>query len=265
MSIKNLLDKATDSATTSVEILNKAYDDVVHPVAQNIGEALGTLTSTINSFLKPISWAVYGFYIIDKNVKSSLEEKLSKTPLEELKEPEANIIIPAYEALRYSLDKKQLKDMYVSLIANSMKKDTAEKVHPSFVEVVRQLSVFDAEVLKKIFGNSTQSIPKVKVRLQKSNTDKVGIDIHNIVLSPRYYDASYVDKYVVSLENLERLKVIEINDDVEIIVTDIYNDIIDIIGIDELKRLRPDLPYVEISKGKISLTNFGRELIKNIF
>ena len=74
-----------------------------------------------------------------------------------------------------------------------------------------------------------------------------------------------MDKYVVSLENLERLKVIEINDDVEIIVTDIYNDIIDIIGIDELKRLRPDLPYVEISKGKISLTNFGRELIKNIF
>jgi hypothetical protein len=265
MTLETLLGTAANAAATNGEVLNKTYDDMIHPAAKNIGQAAETLTSALNVLLLPISWAVYGFKHIDAAVKSKLEERLADTPIEELKEPEPNVVIPAYEALRYSLDKEQLKDMYINLIANSMKTATSKHVHPAFVEVIKQLSVFDAELLQKIFYSSTYQIPKVKVRLQKAENNHAGIDAHNIVISPKYYNMSFLNEYTVSLENLERLKVISIEDNNELLLPGLYDDIVNIINVDSLKTARSDLPYVRIIKGNILLTNFGKELVKNIF
>ncbi|MCI6276847.1 MAG: DUF4393 domain-containing protein [Clostridium sp.] len=259
------LNTAATTVANSSEILKEVYNDVAKPTAQNVGKALGTLSSTINVLLAPISWAVYGFKHIDASVKSKLEEKLSDTPIEELKEPEPNIVIPAYEALRYTLNKEQLKDMYVNLIANSMKISTSNSVHPAFVEVVKQFSVFDADLLKKLFSKSASSIPKLKIRIQKSEHDYSGIDLSNIVLSPQYYGASFLDDYNVSLENLERLKIIEIHHSSELLEPNIYDSIIDLIDKDSFKSINENFPYVDLIKGYISLTNFGKEFVNNIF
>ena len=265
MSLKTLIGVSATNAASNEDILNKAYDDIIHPTAQNVGQALETLSSTLNVLLAPISWAVYGFEQIDTVVKEKLRDKLSNTPVEELKEPEPNIVIPAYEALRYSLDKEQLKEMYINLIACSMQNSTSDRVHPAFVEVVKQLSIFDSELLKKIFGNSTTTIPKLKIRLQKGIDDYAGFDSHTIVISPKYYDAKLLEEYTLSLENLERLKIINIEHDNELLEPNIYDDLIRIINIESLSKAYPDKPYVNIIKGYISLTKFGQEFVKSIF
>lgn len=265
MSLKTLLGTAATNATSNADILNKAYDDAIHPTAKNVGQALGTLSSTLNILLAPISWAVYGFEQIDNVVKEKLKDKLSNTPIEDLKEPEPNIVIPAYEALRYSLDKDQLKEMYINLIAYSMQNSTSDKVHPAFVEVVKQLSIFDSELLKKIFGNSTITIPKLKIRLQKGVNDYAGFDSHPIVISPKYYGVPFLDQYTLSLENLERLKIISIEHDNELLKPNIYDDLISLVNVESLRKAYPNNPYVNIIKGHISLTKFGQEFVKSIF
>lgn len=266
MSDSNFISAAANTVANSGEILKEVYVDIAKPTAQNVGHALGTLSSTINVLLAPISWAVYGFKQIDNSVKSKLEEKLSVTPIEELKEPDPNIVIPAYEALRYTLDKEQLKNMYINLIANSMKISTSNSVHPAFVEVIKQLSVFDAELLKKIFSNSVTTIPKIKIRLQKSEIESAGIDVCNIVINPNYYSfCLYHDEYTVSLENLERLKIIAINDYTKLLAPNIYTDIENSIDIEYLSSQSKEFPHVEFIYGSISLTGFGKKLIENIF
>lgn len=266
MSLKTLIGTAVTNAASDENILNKVYDDAIHPSAQNVGQALDTLTSTLNVLLAPFSWAVYGFKHIDAAVKSKLEDKLSDTPVEFLKEPESNIVIPAYEALRYNLDKEQLKNMYINLIANSMKVNNSKYVHPAFVEVIKQLSVFDAELLEKLFKDGTMQIPKIKVRLQRAEFDGAGIDVYNIVIDPKYYSFSlYHDEYTISLENLERLKILTIHDDNKLLIPNLYDNIIGTLDMDYLKNVKSDLPYVKIFYGSISLTKFGEELIKNIF
>ena len=248
MSLNNLIKTTATNVASNENILNKTYDDVIHPAAQNVGQALDTLTSTLNIFLAPVSWAVYGFNHIDAAVKARLTEKLSDTPIENLSEPEANIVVPAYEALRYSLDKESLK------------------AHPAFVEVIKQLSPFDAEFLKILFYNQTHQIPKMKVRLQVSQNDTIGIDLFRTILSPKYFtDESLINEYSFSLDNLERLKIITIDDSYFLNEANIYDDIIKSIDKDSYLNLRSDLNYVNLIKGSISLTSFGEQFVDLVF
>lgn len=263
--MQELVTKAIKTAAKDSSLVNEVYQDSLQPTVKNVGQALGTLSSTLNVLLAPISWAVYGFEQIDNIVKEKLKDKLSNTPIEELKEPEANIVIPAYEALRYSLNKEQLKEMYINLIANSMQNNKSDKVHPAFVEVIKQLSAFDAELLEKLFANSISSIPKLKMKLQKSKFDTVGYDIFNIIISSKYYDVSLIDQYTLSLENLERLKIVHIDHNAMLLAENIYDDLFGLLNTDSLRNAHPEFQYVNMIKGSISLTNFGRAFVKNIF
>lgn len=254
------MENLTKAILANGEILNKAYDDAIHPAAENIGKAAGTLTSTLDLLLAPISWAVYGFDIIDQKVKYALNKKFNDTPLDKIKEPDANIVIPAYEALRYSLDNDYLKEMYVNLIASSMLKEKKELAHPSFVEIIKQLSSFDAEFLKLLFSDGTIQIPKIKLRFQVSETNTTGIDVFPTILSPKYYrDHNLLNDYLFSLENFERLKIIQIADDYALSSNGIYEEIINSINIQSFSSVREDLNYVNLVKGSVTLTKFGNQ------
>lgn len=263
--MQEIVTTAIKTAAKDSSLIKDIYKDTLQPATKNLGQALGTLSSTLNVLLAPFSWAVYGFNQIDSLVKSKLEEKLSNTPLENLREPEPNIVIPAYEALRYTLDKENLREMYINLISNSMKIDTANYVHPAFVEVIKQFSFFDAELLEKLFGTSFTPIPKVKVRIQKSQYDNTGFDLYDSIISNNFYDFHYTIKYNISLDNLERLKIIKVHDNNQLLNENEYESIINNFNIDLHQKMFPDLSYVNLIKGSISLTNFGRELVSNIF
>lgn len=214
------VDRILDSIASNDSVFNKAYDDIIHPAAENVGSAVGTLTSTLNVLLAPISWAVYGFNMIDKKVKIGLEDKLSRVPLENLSEPEANVVIPAYEALRYSLNKEELRNMYINLIAKSMNTDTKESVHPAFVEIIKQLSPLDAKVLDIICTNEIN--PLIDVNLFNKSTGAIRSSIQKNLTNILIADAS---KISLSIDNLERLKLINIPYDASYVNDALYEPI----------------------------------------
>lgn len=261
-----ILTAVANTAAKDPSLIKEVYEDTLQPTAKNVGQALGTLSSTLNVLLAPFSWAVYGFQQIDAVVKENLRDKLSNTPIEDLKEPEPNIVIPAYEALRYSLNKTQLKEMYINLIAQSMQNSTSDKVHPAFVEVIKQLSSFDAYFLKSISSELRLQIPKIKIRLQISEDNFSGIDVYRTILSPKYFtDKSLLSKYSFALDNLERLKLINIDDTYELGDNNLYDEIINSIDKEAFSKKRPDLTYVNLIKGKINITDFGRQFISSVF
>ena len=189
------------------ELTTKVYEDLVQPSVQNIGKAAGTITSTLDILLAPISWAIHGFEIINQKVKAGLEKKLADTPPENLTEPEANIVVPAYEALRYTLDKESLKEMYINLIAASMKKDTKDQIHPAFVEIIKQLSPLDALIFKEFCDNDINPIINLRIESEGTEQEKNVNIIKNITLlkNSDFYHSS------VSVDNLIRLNLITIN------------------------------------------------------
>ena len=131
------------SATQVVEL---AYTDAFQPFAKEAGKALGTVGKTVNIALSPLNAVVWGYEKIEDFVTKKVSEKLEAKQVqpEDIITPDPDIAVPTIEALRYS----KLKDQYANLLASSMDKNSASKVHPAFVEILKQITPDEAKMLK---------------------------------------------------------------------------------------------------------------------
>lgn len=124
------------------------YDDLVRPAAKQAGKTLETVGRTVNAALIPIRGVVWGIEKIEEFVNKSVSSKLKNTPVEDIVTPRITIAGPALEALRFTGDEITLREMYSNLLANAMDKKTEDHVHPSFVEIIKQLLPQEAKLLE---------------------------------------------------------------------------------------------------------------------
>ena len=152
----------------------KTYDDLAHPTAQATGEIISFIPRTIRVwFGKWEKWILNGEYAI-RETEKHLEEKLKHIPEDKIVEPEPYVVVPAIQQLSYSLDSEELRELYANLLASSINADTKKNVHPSFAEIIKQLSPLDARVVEMIKHNQ-KPIPIITGRLnyEVSNTFSV--------------------------------------------------------------------------------------------
>ncbi len=87
-----------------------------------------------------------------EDFKSKLINNVSSIPKENIQDPKVSIIGPALEASKYYFDEKEIRDMFANLIASSMDSSYNGLVQHSFVEIIKQLSPYDAIFFKNISG-----------------------------------------------------------------------------------------------------------------
>ena len=194
-----------------------------------------------------------------ENFKMSLEHKIADIPKGSLVEPKLSTLGPALEASKYYIGEEQLREMFAKLIASSMDNRVDSKVHPAFVEIIKQLQPIEAEILtlfknKSLYqiinlgieeGNSSEVIfPNVFIDLKKEyEYDIVSSSIDNIVRLG--LAATDYLKYLANC-NYERFK-----------KTPEYNKL--------LKKIRmsysPETTLPSISKGIIYTTQLGKKFI----
>lgn len=198
-----------DIARNLLENGKEIYDDALKPAAQETGKTLALIPRTINAALAPLrQWIEYREYNIAET-KKLLEIKLKNVGAEHIVSPEPYIAVPAIQSISYSMDSQELRDMYANLLARSMTDYDKDKVHPSFVEIIRQLTPDEAKLLK--FFAVDKSFPLSDVRRVINDKGHFIEYIHNytniadrVCENPREVSA-YID-------NLSRLKIIEVTD-----------------------------------------------------
>lgn len=77
-----------------------------------------------------------------------LTEADSKIPDSKRIEPSLQVTAQALENSKYCIEKDELRNMFVSLISNSLNSDYQNSIHPSFAEILKQMSVLDAQIMK---------------------------------------------------------------------------------------------------------------------
>lgn len=90
-----------------------------------------------------------------------LAEKMNEVPDEETRTPRLSVAGPAMQGLGFSLQEAELKDMYLELLARASDGRTIEDAHPSFVDVIRQLTASEAGYLKTYLGSQHQAVMRV--------------------------------------------------------------------------------------------------------
>lgn len=200
------MDKLANAAGKAIETVPDLYDDSLKPTVQESGKILSLIPQTINAALLPLrKWIVNREYNLAETERL-LAKKLEHVGEEKIVTPEAYVAVPTIQAISYSMDNENLRNLYANLLAKSMNIDTKSRVHPSFVEIIKQMSPVDAIVFKTIF--ESEITPIIDLFITYSDGGQ-GFHKYNI----SWMSFASFDNICISLDNLTRLGLIEIPSD----------------------------------------------------
>lgn len=192
-----------ETAEKIIKVAPKVYDDGLKPAVSESGKTLALIPKAINAALVPLRiWIDKKEYNYEKT-KLLLQQKLNNVDPSKIVTPEGYVAVPALQALQYSMDSDELRNMYANLIAKAMNEDTKENVHPTFVEIIKQMSPVDAMVFENIYQMPVTPLINLKVAKEKRG-------YNNYVYNLSWIEQYSYEQVAVSINNLMRLGLIDI-------------------------------------------------------
>lgn len=196
-----------------------------------------------------------------ENYKNEYLNKISQIPSEKFQEPKLSVIGPALEASKFYIEEKEIRLLFVNLISSSMNSNFNSRLHHSFVEIIKQLSPYDAKILSTLDSNPQ---PIVDIIIKKGTTDGILYFEGICTLYQNLYFSDSIsenDSNNISIDNLIRLNLINLIPS-GLTNSELYKHYLDSNTFKSLSNRFPD-QTLTIQKMAIQLTSFG-EAFKNI-
>lgn len=228
------------------------YQDGVKPAMVETGKTLSLVPRVVkNALAKVEMWCINREFMV-KEFEQELQRKLKSKNAENIVDADPSIFIPSAQAISYNWEKEDIRQLYLNLMASDMDITKKENVHPSFSGIIKQMDSTDVKIFTRIYGKDR--IPLCGLKLKKENGT---VPILDYLLTGDFYINTSENKVIKSLNNLERLKLIEIIDDEFYVDENIYFPIKN--GSQIMKYKSEFLDNLDISKGMIKKTEFGKD------
>lgn len=245
---------------SSKEVAKEIYRDLAKPTVKAIGNIISLPFRAIDAALTPMKKWIDNKNFNYEQTRNLLAEKLKNVDESKIVEPEAFVAVPALQQLAYSYDSEDLRKMYANLLASAMMEGTKNKVHPSFVDIIKQLSPFDARALSSL---NTYYVPIITATIE----DQYKKIRHDVLVD---YCMDLIDIYpdecqqASSLQNLKRLGLINITYEKIAKPSYRYDKFFKSEMFQNLKRGYDNSPYEKliIKKGVIEFTFLGLDFCK---
>lgn len=239
----------------SGELIKEPLHNVVNPSTETFGNRLSSVFDLVFTPIEMLQ--IYKNHKVEK-FKNKLNTEINGIPKEKRITPPLNLIGPAVEAAKFYIDDDELRDMFAKLIASAMNSDTSTLTHPSFVEIIKQLSPLDAKNISYFKNAPSYSIVDYVVKREAINYTL----IKNVSLG--LSDCKDIYAISSSLTNLFRLGLLEKDSPVFVKVDKVYmtEEImaqveIQMSSTDEQKR-----DFIHTVSGLIRPTMYGSFFIK---
>ena len=204
MDTENLI----NTASKVMEIFPDVYQDGLQPTLKESSKIVARIPRAINAALAGIDiWIAKREYKVDET-KKLLAIKLENISPDNIVPPEPYVVVPAFQAISYSMDSDKLREMYANLLAKAMIIDEKDKVHPGFVEIIKQMSPIDAENL--VFFRSGESLSVAEYRMKNKHGRYITM-LRNVFLTN--HNQKDILSQATSLSVLEHLGLIKIEYD----------------------------------------------------
>ncbi len=129
--------------------VDNALQNLTDKPSKSIGETFGDVWFLVFGGLSHMADKKKLKYAIDlEKYKAELDKSISHIPSEKVIEPSIQVTAQALENSKYCVEEPELRKMFVALISNSMNSDYSKDVHPSFAEMIKQMSPLDGQILK---------------------------------------------------------------------------------------------------------------------
>ena len=246
------------------EVAKDVYKDLGHPVAQPTGGLVGLLPRAIKAALAPFEkWILQREYNVAETSKL-LEYKLQSINPELVESPEAYIAVPALQYISYCADNEELRNMYANLLANSMTAVVKDGVHPSFVEIIKQISPDEAKLMRYFSANGVAPIISVRCH----NSMRVGVEvIRNFSNVGEVSGCEQPLDIVKCFDNLERLGLLYKAEASSFLTNKaLYEELRQhpfvLAKIEETMNAQDDYKEIQYVESFITLTDFGKGFCK---
>lgn len=247
----------------SPAMLKELYGDLAKPGVQQVGKALSTVIGLGNTALWPLA-------LLNEKAKIALERNLEKyrQKMENVSEADTcevppEIGVPIAEKLSY-VTNEELSDMYIELLANASQYQNANVAHPSFVNVIANLSPDEAILMRSI--RNMPGIPFVEVRLKwKDKNEWTILDAMKPGLSC-LGELRYPNNVHAYISNLEGLGVFQIRQDIYMVGENIYEPL-EVNAKSVYEDIEKNLSdrTIAFQRGQIEITQFARLLMTACF
>ena len=250
--------KLVQGVGKAIDKVPDIYDDGLKPATKESGKVLALIPQTINAALAPLrQWIAQKEYNVAETDKL-LAQKLEKVKYDKIVSPESYVAVPAIQAIAYSMNSEELRNLYANLLAKSMYIDTKELVHPSFVEIIRQMSPIDALIFKTIMGRAVNPMINLIMKNEKGAFRTIVTNVTDINIASQ-------ELIGVSIDNLTKQNLLSVPDDGFYSDEKVYDSILQTEFYEKQKNLnRRTVDGFEFTytKKMINKTNLGRLFYK---
>lgn len=202
-------------------LLPKFIDDAAGPPAQAVGNTLSNLWdlgigSHVQLWIKKQEVRQQQNY---QDYINRVEMKTQEIPEEFIQEPSLHIVGPAIEYAKYYIESEELREMFANLIASSIDSRKSDKTHPSFVEIIKQLSPLDANNLSIFKTEKSLAIGNYRLNYPDKSG---GIDLQTNVFLSNFSQIN-IELQATSISNLSRVGLINLDYATNFINKDYYD------------------------------------------
>ena len=245
-------------AEKAAEFVKERAEDIAKPTTKSIGNNLGLMVDGVFGWLgawgevQKIKQLQY-----KEKYKEKIYTKVKKIPAEDLTNPQISIVGPAVEASKYYFEEEYYQEMFANLIAASCNLKRKNKIHPSYVDIIKQLSPLDAKVLELFKFHNTYPVANLKA----TNADKTVTPCTILLCDFKEKNKDFLTEDFLeissSIDNLIRLNLINKNKDIIELGYDYSKFELNTFYIAFSKSLDQN-SEISIIKYRIELTNFGK-------
>lgn len=207
--------------------MKELYKDVFQPGLRKAGEALETIIDTGNLILLPIKLVQRKSRVYLKDNLKRYEEKLNRQAQKEIIQIPQHVYLPIIDKLTY-LDQKDLSEAFINLLTKASFNETISMVHPSFFNILENLSSDEAKILFHlkdkercplidIHGN--RSIEKIKKPAEYNAEGNKTRNQLKQLIEYEMQERDEVDiKAAMNLTGLENLKGIDFPNNIDVYI-----------------------------------------------
>ncbi len=196
-----------DLAKSLPELVKEIYGDLAKPGVQQVGKAIGGVLGLGNTVLIPIHLANERSSIWLRHNLENYRKRMEDVPPESVTQAAPEIAIPILEKLAY-VSNDELSNMYVNLLASASTYDGAKHAHPSFANIINNLSPDEALIIDKL---SINRIPYHSVRFV--NKEHGYITCNDFLIDFKQAKLTYPENCPAYFRNLAGLGLVELHFD----------------------------------------------------
>ena len=242
------------------DFVDQAGENLTKSLTTNAGQTFGDIWFLVFGGISQLAEKRKFKYAVELDkFKKELEEKIDEIPEEKRVEPNMQTVGPALENSKYCVESEEIRKAFANLISRSLNQDYSEYIHPSFADMLKQMSPLDAQNL--ILFKTQKSHPICDIHCKQNDLSGYKVIFSNLFLANS--EQTNYDLQTQSISSLVRFGLVNIPENSSLANQELYNEFeTNALYLSLKEEIPEEFGKITLKKKNVDITPLGEMFIK---